>query len=386
MIKKILVFTGSRADYNLLKPIIKLVSCSPKLKLQLFVAGQHFSKSYGHTYKNILNDKFKISFKSKLMPENKSKRVLLKFLGKLINEYSYSLSKNKPHLAIILGDRYEVYSFCLCCYFLNIPIAHIHGGEVTNGAFDEALRHSITKMSNFHFTCHHKYSERVINFGENPKNIFNYGALGAENAFKNKKKKVEKINLFSEFSIPLDKKCFLVTYHPETKKEGNLKREITIFLSAIKNFKNIYFIFTYSNSDTEGNYYNNQIKNFKKGKDNVFIISSLGNKYLSLLKHSDCIIGNSSSGIIEAPVLETPTINIGHRQSGREFSRSIFNCENKKSEIVKKINFIIKNNKKINYDKIFYQSETSKKIFNKILSISKNLSENSYKKKFYEKK
>ena len=150
---------------------------------------------------------------------------------------------------------------------------------------------------------------------------------------------MEKINLFSEFSIPLDKKCFLVTYHPETKKEGNLKREITIFLSAIKNFKNIYFIFTYSNSDTEGNYYNNQIKNFKKGKDNVFIISSLGNKYLSLLKHSDCIIGNSSSGIIEAPVLETPTINIGHRQSGREFSRSIFNCENKKSEIVKKINY-----------------------------------------------
>ena len=141
MKKKVVVFTGSRADYNLLKPIIKLISNSSKLKLQLFVAGQHYSKSYGTTYKEILNDNIKISFMSKLNPENNNKNKILDFMSKLIKEFSNSLNKNKPDLAIILGDRYEVYSFCICCYFLNIPLVHIHGGEVTNGAFDEALRH-----------------------------------------------------------------------------------------------------------------------------------------------------------------------------------------------------------------------------------------------------
>ncbi len=383
MKKKVVVFTGSRADYNLLKPIIKLISNSSKLKLQLFVAGQHYSKSYGTTYKEILNDNIKISFMSKLNPENNNKNKILDFMSKLIKEFSNSLNKNKPDLAIILGDRYEVYSFCICCYFLNIPLVHIHGGEVTNGAFDEALRHSMSKMSNFHFTCHSKYSKRIINLGENPKNIFNFGSLGAENALKNKI--ISKEKLFSEYSIPLDKQCFLVTYHPETKKSGSLKKEINIFLSAIKEFENIYFIFTFSNSDTEGNYYNKKILDFKKGKKNIFIVQSFGSKYLSMLKHCDCIIGNSSSGIIEAPTIKTPTINIGQRQDGREFSRSIFNCKNKKSEIIKKINYLSKN-KKIIYDKIFYKKKTAYNIFNQILLITKNLNENSYKKKFYEKK
>lgn len=384
MKKKVVVFTGSRADYGLLKPLIKLISSSTKLKLQLFAAGQHYSKSYGATYKEILKDNIKIDFFSKLIPKNNSKNKILNFVGKLIKEFSDSLNKKKPDLAIVLGDRYEVYSFCLSCYFLNIPIVHIHGGEVTNGAFDEALRHSMSKMSNFHFTCHNKYSQRIVNFGENPKNIFNFGSLGSENALK--KKIINKKKLFSEYSIPLDKLIFLVTYHPETKKKGNLKKEINIFLSAISEFKNIYFIFTFSNSDTDGSYYNKQILNFKKGKKNVAVIPSFGKKYLSILKHCDCIIGNSSSGIIEAPVLKTPTINIGQRQDGREFSRSIFNCKNEKSKIVKKINFLIKNKNKIFYDKLFYKKKTANKIFNQLLLITQKLNENSYKKKFYEKR
>ena len=385
MKKKILVFTGSRADYGLLKPLINQISAAKKLQLKLVVSGQHYSKAHGSTYKEIISDNFKISYLSKLLSQGKKENKILHYIGKAIDEFSTYLVKKKPDLVVLLGDRYEVFSFCICCYFLNIPIVHIHGGEVTNGAFDEGLRHSISKMSNFHFTCHKKYTQRVVNLGENPKFIFNFGSLGVENALK--VKIIDKMSLYARYSIPKSKKCFLVTYHPETKKEGGLKKEIDIFLSAINEFKDDYFIFTYSNSDPSGKYYIKKILNFKKNKKNIKVVPSMGSKiYLSFLKHCDLIIGNSSSGIIEAPILRTPTINVGKRQDGREYSRSIYNCENEKLKIINLINKISKKKVKTNYDKIFYKKDTAKKMFKQLLIIIKNLNQYTYKKNFYEKK
>ena len=385
MKKKILVFTGSRADYGLLKPLIKLISKSSKASLVLVAAGQHFSKTYGSTYREILEDKFKINYLSKInLGETKDLKIL-DYISQSLIDFSKYLKKNRPDMVILLGDRYEVYSFCISCFFLNIPITHIHGGEITTGAFDDSLRHSITKMSNFHFSCHKNYRSRIIRLGENPKFVFNYGSLGVENAIKINH--IDKKKLFKKFSVPLNKKCFLVTYHPETKKIGNLKKEINIFLSAIKDFKDVFFIFTYSNSDPFGKYYIEQILKLKKSRQNMLIVPSLGSRYyLSFLKNCDCIIGNSSSGIIEAPALKTPTINIGQRQDGREFSISILTCKNNRLKIKKLIKKVILNNNKIKFDNLFFEKDTSRKIFNKILEISSNLNKSSFRKYFYEKK
>ena len=368
MKKKVLIFTGSRADYGLLKPLIYRFKKDISSELILAVGGQHFSKIFGNTYKEILKDNFIINYACPIKIDGIKDNDVVSYLGKSLVNFTKFLKKKTPDIVILLGDRYEAYSFCLASFFLNIPIAHVHGGELTSGAFDDGLRHSMTKFSNYHFTCHKNYTKRITQLGENPKNIFNYGALGVENAINTKL--IDKKKLFNKFNIPLDKKKILVTFHPETKKRGNIKDEINIFLSSIKKFKEIFFIFTYNNSDSNGKYYVKQI--IENKNKNSINISSLGSQnYLSFLKNVDCVIGNSSSGILEAPALKTPTINIGNRQNGREFSRSIFTCKNDKKHIEKLIRKLVLKKNKINYDNLFFKKNTSLNIFKKINSIIK---------------
>ena len=380
MKKKILIFTGSRADYGLLKPLISRIKKDKRYKFLIAAGSHHFSKNLGFTYKEIIKDNFKINYACSVKIKNTTFSDVSQYCGNSITDNSRYLEKKRPDIVILLGDRYEVFSFCIASFFLQIPIIHIHGGEITEGAFDDSLRHSITKLSNYHFVSHNAHKKRIIQLGEHPSRVYNFGALGVENI--KKTKLITKKILFRRFKISLDKKIILITFHPETQSNIPLKKQIKIFLSALNRFKNIYFVFTYNNPDPEGNFFINEIKKFQKKNKNVKLFSSLGVKiYHSLIKNVDLVIGNSSSGVFEVPSLKTPTLNIGNRQKGRLFSRSVFCCDNNKKEIEKKIKKILFSNLRIKFDDIYYKKNTSILMFNKIKNI---LNKKKHTKKFYD--
>ena len=366
----VLFFTGSRADYSLLKPLISRFNNDSTLKTQLVVGGHHFSSSFGKTFKEIIKDKIKINYKSNIKIKNTNEKELIRFFGNSIKNYAELITKAKPSIVILLGDRYEAFSFCIASFFLNIPIAHIHGGELTFGAFDDGLRHSISKLSNFHFVSNSIYARRVIQLGENPKSVFNVGALGVENTIKTKL--IKKDELLKTYKIPHGTKLALVTFHPVTRNNKDYLNQIDKLLSSISKVKKFFYIFTYNNTDLYGKYFIEKINNFVKKNDNSRLFKSMGSRvYLSFVRNVDIVIGNSSSGIIEAPSLKTQTLNIGNRQDGRVFSKSITNCENEPKLIVKKLNKILLNKKKIIYENVYYSKDTSKKIHSKIKKILK---------------
>ena len=378
--KTVLFFTGSRADYGLLKPLIKIFSDDKTLITRVAAGGHHFLKLYGNTYKEIIKDKIKLNYISKLMIYNTNNKDLIKFLGDSLKNYSKLINKAKPDIVILLGDRYEVFCFCVASFFLNVPIVHIHGGELTLGAFDDGLRHSITKLSNYHFVSHFIYKKRVIQLGENPKRVFNVGALGVENI--KKTKLINRNTLLKKYKIPQNKRLALVTFHPVTKNNREYANQINRLLLSISKVKSFFYIFTNSNTDPNGKYFIKKINNFVKKNNNSKLFSSLGSKvYLSFVKYVDLVIGNSSSGIIEAPALRTQTLNIGNRQEGREFSKSIISCDCKSWKIVNMLNSILYNKKKIKFQNIYYRKNTSEKIFSKIKNI---LKKNYELKKFYD--
>ena len=370
MKKKILIFTGSRADYSLLRPLIKIIKKSKKFRLILTASSLHFSTIFGSTYKEILEDKNKIDIAYSTKIKKTTFEEVIKYCGKSMVDFSNSLNKNKPDIAVLLGDRYEVFSYCIVCFFLNIPIAHIHGGELTEAAFDDALRHSITKLSNYHFVSHKDYRKRVIQLGENPKNVYNVGAPGIENIIN--ENLITREKLFKKYKIPINTKKVLVTFHPETKSKLTIKKQINIFLSALFSIKNIFYIFTYSNADPYGKYFIKKIISFNKKFKRSLIFKSMGSKiYHSFLSSSDLVVGNSSSGIIEAPSLGVPTLNVGDRQKGRIFAESVSHCENKKSAIIGNLRKILFRRKKINFKNPYYKKNTSKIIFKNIKKILK---------------
>lgn len=342
---KICVITGSRAEYGLLSNLTKLLKESNFFKLQLVVTGTHLSLDHGYTYKEILRDGLKIDEKIDLKISTNSPIDVAQQMSVAINGFSQVFEKLKPNIVLVLGDRYEIVCSTLVATIFNIPIAHIHGGEVTKGSVDNAFRHSITKMANFHFVASKQSKLRVLQLGEKNKNIYNVGSLGIENIrklkllTKQKLKKILKIN----FDMPI----FLITFHPETLSNIQIKNQITPLLEALEEIRNARFIFTSSNSDVGGNIINEKIIDFVVKNKNAQYFKNLGHlNYLSLMKWSTAVIGNSSSGIIEAPSLRVPTINIGERQFGREKCSSILNCKNEKKAILKKCKFVLQN---INY-------------------------------------
>jgi len=267
-----------------------------------------------------------------------------------------------------LGDRYETYAFTIAAFFLNIKIAHIHGGELTQGAFDDCLRHSISKLSNFHFVTHKLYQKRLIQLGEEKKNIFLVGSLGVQNYVN--MNKISKKKLYIKYNIPFGKKILLATFHPETRGKIKTKEQIKIFISALrfyKNNKNIFIIFTYNNLDSNGLYFAKYLKRFNKDNKNSLIIKSMGgNLYYNFIKNVDLVIGNSSSGIIEVPAAKTPTLDIGDRQLGRIKSSCVFSCKLNKMDIILSINKILKK-KNIVFKNIYQQKKTKENISSNLI-------------------
>ncbi|QKF61907.1 UDP-N-acetylglucosamine 2-epimerase [Campylobacter curvus] len=332
--RKICVVTGTRAEYGLLHPLLKAVQEEANLKLQLIVTGMHLSPEFGLTYKEIQKD-FKIDKKIEMLLSSDTAVGISKSMGLAQIGFSDAYDELKPDIVVLLGDRYEIFAAASAAMIAQIPIAHLYGGETTQGAFDESIRHSITKMSHIHFVSADEYKNRVIQLGENPKFVFNVGALGVEN--------IKKLNFMSrdEFekfiNFKLNKKNIIVTFHPVTLENATAKAQFDEILSAINELKDTNIIFTKANSDTDGRIINKMIDDYvKKNADRSVAFTSMGQTgYLNALKFVDVVVGNSSSGIMEAPSFKKATIDIGDRQKGRIKANSVIECEPIKNEILK---------------------------------------------------
>ena len=310
-------------------PFFKKIQHDKDFDLKLIVTATHLVPKYGNTFKEILKDNIKIFKKVKLPLKDDRVFDISKATASGIIKYTEELSKIKPDLVLVLGDRFESLAFSIASLYLNLPIAHLHGGESTLAAIDDAIRHSISKMANFHFVSHINYKKKLINMGENPKNIFIIGSLGVEN--------IKKVNLFDRaqiekrLNLKLSSNNFLLTFHPETIGKNKIHQNIHSFSRLIlKKFKDAIIIITSPNIDMgNSKIFNKIISISKKNKKNIIFKKSLGKKmYFSILKHCRIVIGNSSSGVIEVPSFNIPTINIGDRQSGRIKAKSVIDCKN----------------------------------------------------------
>lgn len=335
--RKICVYTGGRAEYGLLYWLLDEIKKDDDLELQLIVSGSHLDESQGNTVEKIKSDGFHISFELDILGSDRSAVGLVKSMAKSIGALSDALDKLKPDIGVVLGDRYEILTFAQTCMMLNIPLAHIHGGEATEGLIDDAIRHSVTKMSHIHFPSTDVYKNRLIKMGENPAFVFNYGAPGIDNIKKLDLK--EKDELFSEIGIPLADKNFLVTYHPLTLYPEKSRQEYLSMFDALEDYaqNNIStnVIITMPNIEQGTEEVVSHIKLVEERNPNFFVYKSLGQiNYLSMVNICTAVVGNSSSGIVEVPFFKKPTINIGERQRGRLSSETIIDCSGNKTEIL----------------------------------------------------
>ncbi len=329
---KICVVTGSRAEYGLLYWFIKKVQSDKDLALQIIATGMHLSSEFGLTYREIEKD-FKIDKKIDMDLSLDNSIGISKSMGIAQTYIAEAYKELQPDIVVVLGDRYEIFSAAIAAMIANIPIAHIHGGERSEGSIDDRIRHSISKMSHLHFTATEEYKNRVIQLGEYPDRVINVGGLGIENI--KKLKLLSKKELENAINFKLNKKNLLVTFHPATLENNTSQEQFKELLEAIDELDNTNLIFTKSNSDLNGRIINKMIDNYtRKNPEKSVSFISLGQlRYLSTLKYMDAIIGNSSSGIIEAPSFNIGTINIGSRQKGRIKASSVIDCEPKKNLI-----------------------------------------------------
>lgn len=337
--KKICLFTGSRAEYGLLYPLMKLIKEKNEYELQIIASGMHLSPEFGLTYKEIEKDGFKINEKIEILMSSDSDIGINKAIGLGLISFSEALKRLEPDILIILGDRFEALSMAISSYIMKIPIAHISGGAKTEGAIDEGIRHSITKMSYLHFTSTAEYRKRVVQLGENPERVFNVGAIGLDN-IKNLKL-LSKEQIEKSLSFKFGNKNILFTYHPTTLNTDQLKQEVDEIFKALEKLIKIGYkiIITKSNADEGGRFINQFIDKFSVSqKDKVFVSTNFGTlKYLSIMRYVDFVLGNSSSGIVEAPSLNVPTINIGERQKGRVRGNSIIDVSPSEEEILRAV-------------------------------------------------
>ncbi|MGF7400330.1 UDP-N-acetylglucosamine 2-epimerase [Thermoanaerobacterium thermosaccharolyticum] len=338
--KKISILTATRAEYGLLKPIIKKLKEVPDFDVRIVVTGAHLSPEFGLTYKEIEQDGIDIDEKIEILLSADTPSAISKSMGLAMISFADYFSKLNPDLLVVLGDRYETLAVCCAAMNQRIPIAHLYGGETTEGAIDESIRHAITKLSYLHFTSTDEYRKRVIQLGENPERVFCVGAIGIENILN--EQLMSKSELEKAINYKLDKPYAIVTFHPATLDESTSANQFEALLDACKKHKDMKFIFTKANADVDGRIINKKIDEFVAESDNAISFESLGTKrYLSAVKYSSMVIGNSSSGLIEAPSFGIPTINIGDRQKGRLQATSVINCEPITEEIDKAINLAL---------------------------------------------
>ena len=331
--KEVCIVTGTRAEYGLLKPVIDKVHKSAELELQLVVTGMHLSTEFGLTYKEIEEDGYPITSKVEMLLGSDTPVGITKSMGVALIGFADCFDRNKPDIVVVLGDRYEMLVAASAAMIARIPIAHIHGGELTEGLIDEAIRHSITKMSHLHFTAAEEYRKRVIQLGEAPATVYNVGSLGVENA--KTVHLIQRKELEDMLGIQFEFPTIMVTYHPVTLENATAKKQFEEILNIIDRHKEISVIFTKANADTDGRIINEMIDDYVNlNIDRCKGYTSLGQrKYLSALQYCDAVVGNSSSGIIEVPSFGIPTVNIGDRQRGRVRAESVIDCGNDRTQI-----------------------------------------------------
>lgn len=370
--RKICVVTGTRAEYGLLSRLIRMIDESDKTQLQLIATNMHLSSKYGNTYQEIEKDGFTIDCKIPIIDENAEDNAIttLKSMATALSGFADAYNLLKPDMVVLLGDRYEILAAAEAALIERIPIAHIHGGEVTEGAFDDAIRHSVTKMSLLHFPTTDEHRKRIIQLGEQPERVFNVGSLGVENIKKlplMSKDEVEK-----EIGFKIDDKTILVTYHPVTLGNRTAKNDIDDFIAALEERMDLRVIFTMPNSDTGGQFIVEAIDGFvARNADRAKAYKSLGVlRYLSVMKQVAAVVGNSSSGLLEVPSFGIPTLNIGDRQKGRTAAESVYNCAPDKVSVLEGLYKVLsKEFRELAYDvrNPYEKANTAEEIF-KIIS------------------
>ena len=373
--KKIFLVTGSRAEFYLNYNLIKLLQSKKKVKFNLIVTGSHLSRKFGSTVNEITKSGIRVDKKIFLPLKSSNPTDVLKDIQVGIQAFSVYLKKNRPELVILHGDRYELLAPAVACFFMNIPIGHISGGEVTHGSKDDTTRHILTKISSLHFASTESHKKRIIQLGENPKAVFNVGDLGIEriNELKNSTNFLKKKDLEKKLDFKFNKKNILVTLHPDSyQTRSKILNNTRVILRSISKLKDTNFLFTSPNADLNNDIIQKEFKKFVKNNTNkARYIASLGDiNYLSVLNYVDCVLGNSSSGIVEVPEFKIPSINVGDRQSGRAISKSVINCEFTEKSISKAIkkNFNKEFRSKLkNFENPYKSTSSSKKIVEIIL-------------------
>jgi GDP/UDP-N,N'-diacetylbacillosamine 2-epimerase (hydrolysing) len=339
MNKTVCVITSSRADYGLLKLVIKEIMHNSHLTLKLVATGMHLSPKYGNTFQEIIQDGYSIDKKIEILMEENNAKGVSESIGLGISKFADMFVEMKPDLVLILGDRFEIFAAAIAAHVALIPIAHIHGGELTEGALDDAFRHSITKMSQLHFVSTQEYARRVIQLGEHPSRVYNTGALGIDSA--SKIKLLEKNALEAKLNFKFGKRNLLVTYHTVSLESEYTRDQIQELLSALSELRETHLLFTLPNADPGSNIISTAINEFVAEHKNAKVFTSLGQLvYFSCMGIADGVIGNSSSGILEAPFFRKGTVNIGERQRGRVQSESVINCSANKHSILSSIEML----------------------------------------------
>jgi GDP/UDP-N,N'-diacetylbacillosamine 2-epimerase (hydrolysing) len=377
--KTIFFFTSSRSDFGIQLPLIKKFLESKKFKTYTIITGSHFDKKYGYSFNEIKKNKILNKIVHKVDYNINNPENISQFLSKILIKISKNFEKIKPNYLVVLGDRFEIIIPTMIANHFKVPIIHLHGGEVTEGSMDELTRHAISKMSHIHFPATQTYKKRLIQLGENPKNIFNFGSISLSDI---KDIKLSKKNdLLRKLKIINDNKNMIVTFHPEFSFDASTtKKNFNIICKVLSTLKKFNIIFTAPAQELNSKIIISLIKDFCKKNKNAKYIESLGrNTYFSCLKYFDILLGNSSSGIIEAPYFNIPVINIGKRQLGRDYSINIINSNYTPSNLSYKIKYALsdKFHNKIKKNKaVYYQKNTVDKIYKKILNfkINKDLS------------
>ncbi len=380
--RKVCVITGTRAEYGLLYWLIKEIESDQELALQLIVTGMHLSPQFGLTYKEIEKE-FKINKKIDILSSSDTDKDISKSMGLAQISFAETFEELRPDIIVVLGDRYEIFSAVAAGMIARIPIAHIHGGESSEGAIDEAIRHSITKMSHLHFTASEEYKNRVIQLGEDPERVFNVGGMGIENI--NRLELLSKDELEKSLNFKLNKKNILITFHPVTLENKTSETQFKELLDAVDELDDTNIIVTKSNSDSGGKIINKMIDDYVVQNNHKSVgFASLGQlRYLSAMQYIDAIVGNSSSGLIEAPSFKIGTINIGDRQKGRIKADSVIDCLPNKESIRNAFNILYSKKFQSGLKTIqnpYDQGNSSKNV---IKALKTDLLDNILKKSFY---
>lgn len=333
MKRKICIITGSRAEYGLLRWVVQGIKGDRELVLQVIATGMHLSPEFGLTYKEIEKDGFQINHRVEMLMSSDTPVGVAKSMGVGLIGFADALSDLSPDLLVVLGDRFEIFAAAAAALIARIPIAHVHGGETTEGAFDEALRHSITKMSHLHFVAAEDYRRRVIQLGEHPDRVFLVGGLGIDNI---KRQTLLSRDEFEDaIGFKMGKKNLLITFHPVTLENATSSGQMRELLAALESLKDTHLIFTMPNADTGSRVLFEMISQFAANRTNARVFTSLGQLlYLSCVAHVDGVVGNSSSGLTEVPSFHKGTVNIGDRQRGRLKADSVIDCDPNRRSIL----------------------------------------------------